>query len=196
MSATSPTTPINPQTPGAYPNVLVSHRPCLSARASLMTGLYAHEHHMFNNSTPATPTASAPKTATSHPSWAAPTRHPSSRWARWCAAWREAQGLYERTAILFTVDHGDMAGEHGFLSKGASHVRRDLPHPAAAQAPAPGAGDGDRGGEPGLEATGAGSTRMALSAETRLGDGQAMQSLAAEGLPLDATGPLRLGSGT
>ena len=28
-------------------------------------------------------------------------------------------GLYERTAIVFTADHGDMAGSHGFASKGA-----------------------------------------------------------------------------
>jgi arylsulfatase A-like enzyme len=28
-------------------------------------------------------------------------------------------GLYERTAILFTADHGDMAGAHGYISKGA-----------------------------------------------------------------------------
>lgn len=28
-------------------------------------------------------------------------------------------GLYERTAIVFTADHGDMAGSHGFSSKGA-----------------------------------------------------------------------------
>ncbi|MDP6114801.1 MAG: sulfatase-like hydrolase/transferase [Planctomycetota bacterium] len=28
-------------------------------------------------------------------------------------------GLYEETAIFFTADHGDMAGSHGFLSKGS-----------------------------------------------------------------------------
>ena len=28
-------------------------------------------------------------------------------------------GLYEDTAIFFTTDHGDMAGAHGFISKGA-----------------------------------------------------------------------------
>ena len=28
---------------------------CSPARASLMTGLYPHKHHMFNNSTPAYP---------------------------------------------------------------------------------------------------------------------------------------------
>ena len=28
-------------------------------------------------------------------------------------------GLYENTTIVFTADHGDMAGAHGFLSKGA-----------------------------------------------------------------------------
>jgi arylsulfatase A-like enzyme len=28
-------------------------------------------------------------------------------------------GLYERTAIIFTADHGDMAGAHGYVSKGA-----------------------------------------------------------------------------
>jgi arylsulfatase A-like enzyme len=31
----------------------------------------------------------------------------------------KALGLYESTAVLFTADHGDMAGAHGFLSKGA-----------------------------------------------------------------------------
>jgi arylsulfatase A-like enzyme len=29
------------------------------------------------------------------------------------------RGLYERTAIIFTADHGDMAGAHGLMSKGA-----------------------------------------------------------------------------
>jgi choline-sulfatase len=29
------------------------------------------------------------------------------------------QGLYESTAIMLTADHGDMAGAHGFLSKGS-----------------------------------------------------------------------------
>ena len=29
------------------------------------------------------------------------------------------QGRYEDTAIFFTTDHGDMAGSHGFLTKGA-----------------------------------------------------------------------------
>lgn len=28
-------------------------------------------------------------------------------------------GLYDSTTIIFTADHGDMAGSHGFLSKGA-----------------------------------------------------------------------------
>ena len=27
--------------------------------------------------------------------------------------------LYEETAIIFTADHGDMAGSHGMMSKGA-----------------------------------------------------------------------------
>ena len=29
------------------------------------------------------------------------------------------QGLYEETAIIFTADHGDMAGSHGLMNKGA-----------------------------------------------------------------------------
>ncbi|MFW5856547.1 MAG: sulfatase-like hydrolase/transferase [Planctomycetota bacterium] len=29
------------------------------------------------------------------------------------------EGLYEKTWIVFTADHGDMAGAHGFLSKGS-----------------------------------------------------------------------------
>jgi arylsulfatase A-like enzyme len=29
------------------------------------------------------------------------------------------QGLYDDTAIILTADHGDMAGSHGFLSKGS-----------------------------------------------------------------------------
>jgi arylsulfatase A-like enzyme len=31
----------------------------------------------------------------------------------------EATGQYENTLVVFTADHGDMAGSHGFLSKGA-----------------------------------------------------------------------------
>lgn len=31
----------------------------------------------------------------------------------------KAAGLYEQTAIIFTADHGDMAGAHGFHSKGS-----------------------------------------------------------------------------
>jgi arylsulfatase A-like enzyme len=29
------------------------------------------------------------------------------------------QGLYDETVIVFTADHGDMAGSHGFISKGS-----------------------------------------------------------------------------
>ena len=29
------------------------------------------------------------------------------------------QGVYESTTIIFTADHGDMAGSHGFMTKGA-----------------------------------------------------------------------------
>ena len=31
----------------------------------------------------------------------------------------KSAGLYDNTVIIFTADHGDMAGAHGFLSKGA-----------------------------------------------------------------------------
>jgi arylsulfatase A-like enzyme len=35
------------------------------------------------------------------------------------AAELKATGQWENTAVVFTADHGDMAGAHGFLSKGA-----------------------------------------------------------------------------
>jgi arylsulfatase A-like enzyme len=50
----------------------------------------------------------------------------------------KAQGLYERTAILFTADHGDMAGAHGFLSKGAYMYDEIYRIPLLIKPPAPG----------------------------------------------------------
>jgi arylsulfatase A-like enzyme len=52
----------------------------------------------------------------------------------------KAQGLYERTAILFTADHGDMAGAHGFLSKGAYMYDEIYRIPLLLKPPAPGEG--------------------------------------------------------
>jgi arylsulfatase A-like enzyme len=78
---------------------------CSPARASLMTGLYAHAHHMFNNSTP-------------RYSYCQHLRPDVMTLATWAD---------ERTAIFFTTDHGDMAGSHGFTHKGA-YMYEELNH--------------------------------------------------------------------
>lgn len=47
-------------------------------------------------------------------------------------------GLYEDTAIIFTADHGDMAGSHGLLNKGAYMYDEIYRIPLLLKRPGPG----------------------------------------------------------
>ncbi|MHA6480920.1 sulfatase family protein [Paenibacillus sp. strain BS8-2] len=40
--------------------------------------------------------------------------------------WLEEEGLMDNTVILFTSDHGDMLGDHGFITKGLMHYDKSI----------------------------------------------------------------------
>jgi arylsulfatase len=49
--------------------------------------------------------------------------------------WVKTQGLSENTVIVFTSDHGDMLGDHGFITKGVMHYDKSIRCPLIVKGP-------------------------------------------------------------
>jgi arylsulfatase len=49
--------------------------------------------------------------------------------------WLEREGLTERTMIVFTSDHGDMLGDHGYITKGVMHYDKSIRCPLLVSGP-------------------------------------------------------------
>jgi N-acetylglucosamine-6-sulfatase len=187
---------------------------CSPARASLMTGLYAHEHHMFNNSTPRYSYSQRPQdgdwpflgSSHWHPSLAlgppvrsvaggkagtldvAPERFPDAVAAQYATSFLRHRDP-GRPFVLFCSFPGPHSPWLVPEAFGIRYTPDEVPI-------WPNRND-DCAGKP-LNQRKLRRLEALLAEARRLGDGQVlMQSLAAEeGLPPDATGPLRLGSGT
>ena len=56
----------------------------------------------------------------------------------------EENGLAQNTIVLFTTDHGDMMGDHGFMAKGVIHYDGSIRSPLIAWGAGIEAGDTDR----------------------------------------------------